>query len=172
MPEPAEPRIPVGYVRRPHGLDGSVIVRPLTDAPEQRFHRDASLITDEVPPRTLVVARVRDHKDGLLLTFASVTDRDASDALRGVTLAIPASERRQLDDDEFWADDLEGLSAVDIAGRHLGVVSSVVLGAAQDRLVVTTTAGEKVEVPFVQAIVGEVDIEGGTVTMDPPEGLF
>jgi 16S rRNA processing protein RimM len=44
--------------------------------------------------------------------------------------------------------------------------------AAQDLLVLRLTDGREVLVPFVTAIVPEVDIEGGRVVLDPPAGLL
>ncbi len=164
-------RIPVGYVRRAHGLRGDVIVRSLSDDPN-RFAVGAEFLTDEDPPRPLRVAEVREHADGDLLRFDQVSNRNAADAMRGVTLTIGADERRQLEDDEFWPEDLEGLTAVDVTGNELGTVASVVFGGAQDRLAVMTPDGTSVEVPFVAAIVTDVDVDSGRVRMDPPPGLF
>ena len=42
---------------------------------------------------------------------------------------------------------------------------------AQDLLAIKTADGE-VLVPFVKAIVPEVDLAAGTVTLTPPTGLF
>jgi 16S rRNA processing protein RimM len=158
-------------VRRAHGLRGDVLIRPLSDDPE-RFVVGAVFQTDESPPRTLEVAVVRPHSEGVLLGLKQIPDRNAAEALRGVTFTIDPAERRQLGEDEFWPEDLEGLVALDVTGAPLGEVTGVVTGAAQDRLAVTTPDGSVVEVPFVAAIVTEVDIPAGIARMDPPPGLF
>ena len=164
-------RIAVAYVRRAHGLGGDVLIRPLSDDPD-RFVVGAAFLTDESPPRTLEVVAVRPHSEGILLGLRQISSRNTAEALRGVTFTIDPDERRQLDDDEYWPEDLEGLTALDAAGETLGRVTAVITGAAQDRLAVTTADGSIVEVPFVAAIVTEVDISGGIVRMDPPPGLF
>lgn len=169
----AEPddRILVGYVRRAHGIRGDVLVRNLSDDPD-RFVVGAQFMTDEDPPRHLEVTEVRAHKDGVLLSLGGITDRAAADAMRGASLTIEPSQRRQLGEDEFWPDDLQGLDVYDSTGEHLGTMSAVLAGSAQDRLVVSTPNGRDIEVPFVAAIVTEVDIAGGAIHMDPPPGLF
>jgi 16S rRNA processing protein RimM len=164
-------RIAVAYVRRAHGLRGDVLIRPLSDDPD-RFVVGAAFQTDESPPRTLEVVAVRPHSEGILLGFRQPLDRSGAEALRGVTLTIDPAERRQLDEDEFWPADLVGLAASDATGAPLGEVTGVITAAAQDRLAVTTPDGRVVEVPFVAAIVTEVDIAGGVIHMDPPPGLF
>ena len=171
MPPDNGERIAVGYVRRAHGLRGDVLLRPLSDDPD-RFVVGATFLTDETPPRALDIVEVRPHSEGILLRLRQIGSRNAAEALRGVTFTIDPDERRELDKDEFWPEDLEGLTAQDAAGVPLGEVTSVITGAAQDRLAVTTPDGRVVEVPFVAAIVTEVDVAGGVVRMDPPPGLF
>jgi 16S rRNA processing protein RimM len=164
-------RVSVGYVRRAHGIGGEVIVRPLTDNPD-RYAAGAEFGTDEDPPRVLAVRSVRRHNDGLLIHFDGISTREAAEGLQGVTLTIDETQRRALGEGEYWPEELEGLVAIDPTGRHLGTVSGVVLGEAQDRLVVTTESGDVVEVPFVEQIVGEIHPSLGHVVVDPPEGLF
>jgi 16S rRNA processing protein RimM len=171
VPADQSERIAVGYVRRAHGLRGDVLIRPLSDDPN-RFVVGAAFLTDESPPRSLEIIEVRPHREGVLLGLRQVSSRSAAEALRGVTFTIGPEERRRLEEDEFWPEDLEGLTVFDDSGTCLGDVTGVITGSAQDRLAVTTPGGDIVEVPFVAAIVGEVDIAGGVVRMDPPPGLF
>lgn len=165
----SDARVVVGYVRRAHGIRGDLIVRSLSDDPD-RFAVGSEFLSDETPAVRYTVVQSRLYNDGRLVRFDGVEDRTSAERLKGVSLTIAASDRRTLEDDEYWPDDLVGLVVIDTAERRLGEVTDVVLGDAQDRLVVTTSDGSVVEVPFVAAIVG--DIEGGSIRLDPPEGLF
>ncbi len=121
--------------------------------------------------RELTVVRVRPHKQTTLVTFADVDTRDDAEELRGSELRIPSSESRPLDEDEFLIQDLIGL--VVVAGdEELGRVVDVVVGAAQDRLIVETAGGRRSDVPFVDALVPEVLVDEGIVRVVPIEGLF
>ena len=164
-------RIPVGYVRRAHGLRGDVLLRPQSDDSE-RFVVGAQFMTDESPARSLEIVEIRSHAEGLLLRFAEIRDRTAAEELRGVTLTIAPEQRRELAEGEYWPEDLVGLAVFDLAGAHLGTVASVVTGGAQDRLVVSAPESVPVEVPFVAALVPVVDVAAGRIEMDPPPGLF
>jgi 16S rRNA processing protein RimM len=169
-PGSAPESIKVGYVRRAHGIKGAVVVRPLTDDPD-RFVVDSELNTDRDEPARLKIDTVQPHKDGLLISFAGVGSRDAAERLRGLSLLIAPSERRQLGPDEYWPEQLVGLSVVDQDETPLGAVSQVIEGSAQDRLQVTGPAGQ-FEIPFVAALVTAVDIDAGRVVVDPPAGLI
>ncbi|MEN8234214.1 MAG: ribosome maturation factor RimM [Actinomycetota bacterium] len=161
----------VGYVRRGHGLNGAVIVRPLTDDATQRWRKGARLSSDGEPPVAYIVAQVGPHKDGLLVQFEGVNDRNAADGLRGTSFTIPSDERRALEGGEYWPDDLTGCAVVDEHDQPLGAVVGVEFGAAQDRLVVQTDEGT-VEVPFVDALVPTVDLENRRVVVIALPGLF
>jgi 16S rRNA processing protein RimM len=160
----------VGQVGRPHGLRGEVTVQVHTDFPEQRFAVGAQLHGDT--GRMFTVETVRSHRGVLLVRFAGITDREAAAELRGRTLSIDAAELPDLTDpDEFYDHQLEGLAAVGPDGATLGRVREVVHAPASDLLVLDTAHGE-VLVPFVQAIVPEVDLAAGRVVLNPPAGLL
>ena len=161
----------VGYVRRAHGINGAVVVRPLTDDPENRWVPGAEFESDATPPRSYTVVEATPYRDDLLVRFGEVGDRNGAEALRGTSFTIDPDDRRDLEDGEFWVEDLVGCAVVDQSGASMGVVDEVVFGAAQDRLAIRTESG-RVEIPFVDAIVPHIDLERRTVVVTPPEGLF
>jgi 16S rRNA processing protein RimM len=145
-------------------------VQVRTDFPEQRFAVGAQLCGDA--GRVLTVETVRFHRGVLLVRFAGIGNREAAADLRGCTLTIDAAELPDLTDpDEFYDHQLEGLVAVGPDGAELGTVREVVHAPASDLLVLETVNGE-VLVPFVHAIVPEVDLAGGRVVLHPPAGLL
>ncbi|MPZ65084.1 MAG: ribosome maturation factor RimM [Pseudonocardiaceae bacterium] len=159
----------VGWVGRPHGLRGEVTVDVRTDFPEQRFSSGATLTAGD---RTLVVRSARPHAGRLLVTFEGVTDRDAAAQLRGTLLTVDTESLPPTGDpDEFHDRQLEGLAAVRADGARLGTIREVVHAPAHDLLLLDTEHGEEL-VPFVRAIVCEVDLATGRVVIDPPEGLL
>jgi 16S rRNA processing protein RimM len=161
-------RITVGRIGRPHGVRGQVTV-VLEPGDRAYFEPGSQLWADD--GRGLVVVSASAYRDrGLVVGFEGVVDRDGAESLRGTILSVPAASRRELDDGEFWLDDLVGLEAVDPAGTLLGTVTAIDFGVAQDRIVVTTPEGREVLVPFVSALVG--DPVDGRVEIRDPGGLF
>ncbi|NIA26222.1 MAG: ribosome maturation factor RimM [Gammaproteobacteria bacterium] len=158
----------VGRILKAHGIRGEVVVVSESDYPE-RFVRGATFNTEI--DTTLTVRSIRVHKGAILVAFEGITDRSAAEGLRGTTLFITVDERRQLEDEEFWPEDLEGLDVRDPQGRLLGRITEVIVGDVQDRLLVRS--GDRVvEVPFVKELVPDVRPESGFVTVVPIEGLF
>jgi 16S rRNA processing protein RimM len=165
----------VGRVGRPHGLRGEVTVEVRTDDPAQRFLAGVSL--DTVPPERgpLTVATARWHSGRLLVRFAGYDDRNAAEALRETLLAIDSGQLGPLTDpEEFYDHDLIGLSVFTVAGEQVGSVADV-LHHGQDTLVIEgqgSRHGAEILVPFVAAIVPEVDVAAGRLVIDPPPGLL
>ena len=83
-------------------------------------------------------------------------------------VSTPASD----EDDAWYEDELVGLRVRSPQGDDLGEVARLDTGGAQDLLVVRRPDGPNVLVPFVRALVPEVDVPGGFVVVDPPGGLF
>jgi 16S rRNA processing protein RimM len=163
----------VGRVVRAHGLRGELVVEPSTDQAEERFAPGTVLQVSGVPARsTLTITAARWHSGRLLVTVDEVTDRDTAEALRRGVLRAEASDADIADDDEFHDHQLEGLRAELADGTVVGTVTAVAHGAGGELLVVVPPEGGELLVPFVTAIVPTVDLAGGRVVLDPPEGLF
>jgi 16S rRNA processing protein RimM len=162
----------VGRIGRPHGVRGEVTVEVLTDEPERRFVVGTSIATEPADRGPLVVAGRRWHKDILLIAFDGVTDRDVAEELRGTMLVIDSADVEPYDDpDEFHDHQLIGLAVETVAGDPVGEVTDV-LHHGQDLLVVRRKGADEALIPFVKALVPEVDLEGGRLVVDPPEGLL
>ena len=159
----------VGRIGPPNGVQGAVVVQPFTDDPDERFAPGAVLQTSGEP---LTVEASRWQGKRLVVQFDGVADRPGAERLRGIELQVDASTRPALDDpDDFYDTDLVGLSVSTVDGRALGPVRDVVHSPAADYLVVKVDGHEHL-VPFVAAVVPTVDVAGGRVVIDPPEGLF
>lgn len=167
----------VGRIGKPHGIRGEVTVDVRSDEPDRRYATGAVLRV-EAPRgsafahRTLTVAKTRWHQSTLLVAFEEIADRNAAEAARGVVLhaTIPADETPE-DPDEFYDHQLVGLAAYDVDGTHLGEVTGLVHGGAQDLLAVKALDGRPTLVPFVSALVPEVDVAGGRVVIADRPGL-
>src|SRR6476660_8993557 len=168
----ADNHLLVARIGKPHGLRGEVTVQLHTDDPESRFATGSELTTEAVPgsgvPRVLTVSSARSHRGIWLIGFEGVPDRSGAESLRGTRLFtdVPAGPPEN-EDEGFYEADLVGLAVVATDGAQLGTVTALQTGAAQDLLVVELAGGGEALVPFVEAIVPEVDLERGRVVLDP-----
>ena len=165
----------VGRIVKTHGIRGELVVEPRTDSPEQRFAAGVSLRgwAPDGSTTSLTVASARPHGARMLVRFTEIPDRDTAEGLRGYTLRVDTSELAALDDpDEFHDHQLEGLRAELADGTAVGTVTEVVHAPGGELLALDTGGATTALVPFVRQIVTEVDLAGGRVVLDAPEGLL
>ena len=168
----------IARIGKPHGLLGEVTVQLHTDEPERRLAVGTVIDTEATSgtgvPRALTVRSTRVHNGVWLVGFEEIPDRTGAESLRGTRLVVDSADVLPApdEDDVFTEEQLRGLEVVDPAGVVLGTVGGLELGAAQDRLVILLPDGREAQVPFVAAIVPEVDLEGHRVVVDAPPGLL
>jgi 16S rRNA processing protein RimM len=166
--------VTVGRIGRAHGIRGDVVVGVRTDEPELRFADGSKLDTDPAAVGPLTVAATRWHSGELIVRFAGVKDRTAAEALRGTWLRVDSGTLPPPSDpDEFRDHDLVGMSVRTGSGLPVGEVTDV-LHHGQDILAIRPAgpAQEEILVPFVKAIVTDVDVAAGILIIDPPAGLL
>jgi 16S rRNA processing protein RimM len=164
-------RVVVGRVGRAHGIKGEVAVEVRTDEPERRFAPGSSLVAGD---RTVVVAAARNHSGRLLLRLEGVPDRTAAEALQGRVLEVEVDPADVPDEDDAYYDhQLVGLRVHDHGGADVGVVADVLHLPEQDLLSVDLDDGPRgVLVPFVVALVPDVDLDAGLVRLADVPGLL
>jgi 16S rRNA processing protein RimM len=164
-------RILVGVIGAPHGVRGALRVKPYTADPQALASYGPLASEDGV--LTLAVESARLQGDMLVVQFAGVTDRDAAASLTGTRLYVPRARLPEPEPDEFYHADLIGLRLEDRAGTGLGTIAAVMNFGAGDLLEVKPAGGgATVYLPFTRAFVPDIDLAGGRVIAEPPEGLF
>jgi 16S rRNA processing protein RimM len=161
----------VGVIGRAHGVRGEVAVELRTDEPDRRFSPGQQLRAEDSSGLFTVLA-ARQHAGGLLVRFDEVADRTAADAVRGTLLVADVDlDERPGDAGEFYDRQLIGLAARTPDETNVGRVASVLHLPHQDLLELDTARGPRL-VPFVEALVPEIDIEGGWLRIAAMPGLL
>lgn len=148
-----------GVVGRSHGLDGSFYV---LRARAEVLERGASLIVGgearEIERRAGTPARP-------IIRLVGSTSRTDSEALRGTELRVPRAAVAPLDEDEFWADELEGATVVD-GDRPVGVVKRLLAYPSCELLEVAREGAPDVLVPLVRDAIRSVDVPTRTIDVN------
>ena len=166
----------VGRLLKAHGLKGAIKLELYTDDPALRFV-PGSVYTLQVPDespwvgKTVTLKELKWYNDQAVVFLEGIDDRDAAESLVKAILWIDEDQdSRPIEEDAWYDYQLIGLT-VRRNGHAVGAISRVDHFPAQDLLIIDTGDSE-VLVPFVKAIVTGVDIEAGTMDIDPPIGLF
>lgn len=159
-PDP-EGHVRVGQIVGPFGIKGGLKVASLTDFPE-RFDVGSLLYLSSVAHR---VTESHWHKSQVRVVIEGVETVEDAEALKWHYLTVPASDRPELEDDEYLARELVGLTVVE-DGKTIGTVDEVVASPAHDLLRV----GDAL-IPCVGAFVKNVDLDKGEIEVSLIEGM-
>jgi 16S rRNA processing protein RimM len=169
---PVAERICVGRIGAAHGTRGEVKLWSYTADPTAISSYGALESADGA--RALRIEALRPGKGFLVARFAGVADRTAAERLRNIDLYVARDRLPAVQaSDEFYHADLLGLAAMDARGETLGTVTAIHNFGAGDLIeIAPAKGGNGVLIPFTDAAVPVVDIGGGRIVIDPPNGLF
>lgn len=145
-------------------------VHPFADDPHAWSKLPAWWLGQENAPsadwRETAVLRSRVHLGALVAQLAGVADRDAAEALKGTLVGVPREALPPAGKDEYYWDDLIGLEVVNVRGERLGEVDSLIETGANDVLCVRAGDGRELLLPFVGAVVLDVDLAQKRIRVD------
>lgn len=160
----------LGEIGAAQGLKGEVRLRSYTEEPTAIARYGA--LEDEAG-RAVEIESVRVTPKALVARIKGVTTREGAEALARTRLYISRSRLPERETDEWYHADLIGLAAIGARGEEIGTVVAVQNFGAGDLIEIKPAeGGATVLVPFTRDMVPEVDVEGGRLTLNPPEGLF
>ncbi|KAJ4980760.1 hypothetical protein NE237_031597 [Protea cynaroides] len=190
--------IEIGYIASAHGLQGELRVQPSTDFPELRFAqpgkrwlREQILGREMVREVQLVDGRSHPGQKSWIVSLSGIDTVDQAKQLVGSTLLVREQDRPVLEDGEFYTPDLVGITVIHKdTGKPLGTVVDVFNSGMNDLLRVRLNSSEEmldrtsssfsendgsgplVWIPFVEAIVPDVDMTRREIHITPPKGLL
>ena len=110
-------------------------------------------------PREIV--RAAGTQDRPILRLEGCTSREDAEALRGLELRAEVA----LEDDEYWAHDLEGCAVVD-GERAVGFVRRMTALPSCEVLEVDRPDGSELLVPLVRDAIRSIDVAGRRIDVD------
>ena len=155
----------IGKIGGAHGVRGEVKIIPLTDDVRRFSSLSECMILDEKEhiKETLEVEKTR--VDG-------IDDRDEVGKLTGYFIGVTRDNAVKLPEGRFFIADLIGLTVVDSERGELGTIKDIMNSGASDIIIVKRKGKNELLIPYLNAIVYEVDIAGGTMKVKLPEGLY
>ena len=166
----------VGQVVAAQGLKGEVRILPASDFPQRftepgsRWLRRRGHNEQEVQ---LLNGRQLPGKELFVVRFEGINDRTAAESLVHQEFLVAADDIPELEDGEFHVRDLQGLSVrLETESDPIGVVVDLHHGGNDLLEIELKDDGRRCLVPFVDAIVPQVELEEGWLLITPPKGLL
>lgn len=163
-------RAVIGRIYKVFGVRGEVLAGP-TAGDARRFSAGMRLYLGESGDESLVVAGLRPHGDGLLLTFEGRPDRTSVEDLSGRWLYVDAATLPELPEGTYYHYQLVGLTVTRADGSVLGRLAQVLDVPSQD-LYEVQGDGKVWMVPAAREFVAWIDLEKGEMRLTDREDLL
>ncbi len=159
----------VGKIVGTHGIKGEVKV--INESDFDRFVVGNTLyVYKNNKYEPIVIDSVRYHKKFVLITFNKHTN--INEILDYVNTKIYIDKHEDdLEDDEYYFEELIGCKTYDQFNEYIGVVKDILILPTQEVLEIEKENGKIVMVPFVEAFMKDIDIDNKTIIIEVIEGL-
>jgi len=167
----------IGRIVRPHGVKGAFKVAPETDDPDRFLSLERVYVGPDMGSATsfdIVSVRIQPSKHGqtVILELDGVEDRTAAEQLGKPRVFAAESDLPELEEGEYYIDELIGLGVDDGSGKIVGSVADVLELPGQDRLLIRKKSGGEALVPLVPDLIESIDFEERVIRIIPIEGLL
>lgn len=169
-PEGEPVYLAVGFLRRPHGVHGEIVMDLHTDFPE-RLKRGRKLLVGEEHTE-FTVDGVREHQNGILIKFNGIDTPEGAGQLRNQWVYVKASEVPPLPEGQIYKYELIGFQVVDEDGKSLGTLVEIIETGANDVYVVRDESGREILLPAIPPVILERDTVRRLMRVHLLEGLI
>jgi len=162
--------IEIGYIKKPKGLKGEVFVVLHGSDPSFLSVGDGLKLGSD--KNELIITSLKNYKEGFLFTFEGVSDRNQSEALKGVKLYISSELAESFNsEEEVFLATLIGYQFYNF-DKQKGVISGFSETKAHDLIQITLEGNKRVEVPWVESFIKAVDHNSRSVYFEAPVELL
>ena len=178
-PEPSasEDLVVVGRVRRPTGIDGTLLVE-VYSGKSNRFSAGDLVFIDGSEHE---IIRTGASGKSAKIKLAGIDSIEKAGPFRGEELAVTIDSLPENPPGVYYHYEILGIDVVTVGGKQLGTLTEVIETGSNDVFVVSPggdaarrdakNSGE-ILIPVLDGVIVDVDKENGVMTIDPPPGLF
>jgi 16S rRNA processing protein RimM len=151
--------ISIGFIRRPHGVKGHVLVDALSDIPDRFRNLKQVWVEKSDGQRTSVeIEALKDTGNALLIKFRDIHTPEQAALLRGGYIQIALENAATLPEGRYYVFELIGCRVVSDQGDEIGVLRDILEMPAHDIFVVDTPRGEAL-IPAVRDVTLAIEPE-------------
>jgi 16S rRNA processing protein RimM len=159
----------VGFLRRPHGVHGEIIMDLHTDFPERLKPGRKLLVSEE--HKLMVVEGIREHQKGVIIKFNGINTPEEAGTLRNTWVYIKASDAPPLPKGQIYQHQLFGFQVVDENGNPLGELVEIIETGANNVYVIRDASGKEILLPAIPSVILELDADRRLMRVHLLEGL-
>lgn len=157
-------QVVLGKISGVFGVKGWLKVYSYTSPLESILNYSGWTLERNGVVQTCKIAKGQRHGKGIIVLLEGITNRNQAEEYIGNVIKLDRSELPDVQENEYYWADLEGLNVVTTDGVELGVVEYLFDTGSND---VMHIKGDKARLlPFIDQVVKEVNLKEGLITVD------
>lgn len=150
-------KIIIGKFGATHGIRGDIKVYPLTDFPE-RFN---TIKTAYVDDKEIEISKTRYQKNFVVMKIKGIDNREDAMRFTNKLLKINRADAASLNEGEYYAFDIVGLSVINQDDIVLGEITDILKTGSNDVYITKAKDGRQILIPALKKVVTEINIQNG-----------
>lgn len=150
-------KIIIGKFGATHGIRGDIKVYPLTDFPE-RFN---TIKTAYVDDKEIEISKTRYQKNFVVMKIKGIDNREDAMRFTNKLLKINRADAASLNEGEYYAFDIVGLSVINQDDVVLGEITDILKTGSNDVYITKAKDGRQILIPALKKVVTEINIQNG-----------
>ena len=159
----------IGFLRRPHGVSGEIIMDLHTDFPE-RIKAGRKVYVGE-KYETLTIDSARAHGNGMLIRLNGCDTPETAGRFRNQWVYVKSTEVPALPAGKVYKHELIGLTVTTDSGETLGVLNEILETGANDVYVVKNESGAEILLPAIPDVILGIDMDERVIRVHLMDGL-
>jgi 16S rRNA processing protein RimM len=160
----------IGFLRRPHGVQGEVIMDLHTDFPERIKPGRKVYIGEKHEAFTMDAVRV--HGNGLLVKIRGFDTPETSGRFRNQWVYVKSTEVPALPEGKYYKHELIGLVVMTDVEEKLGILNEVLETGANDVYIIQKEDGKEILLPAIPDVVLNVNMTDRIMKVHLIDGLL
>lgn len=161
----------LGYIVKPHGIQGALTIYLDTDNPEQYTKMETVYVEFQHKLLPFFIEHLQISGNRANVKFHDIDGIEAASSYKGCALYLPLSMLPPLDDQQFYYHEIVGFSVQEASYGMLGEVTNVYEGHGNDLLAIDYK-GNEVLVPIRDEFIIGIDKQAKLMRLDLPDGLI
>ena len=168
----------VGLITSPHGINGKVKVKSLSDFEERFIKPGVRWLQkeNEFPAELELTSGFKQPgKETFIISFKGINTRNKANELKQYKILVKPNILPKLNKEEFHLMELVNLEVKILENKEFKIIGKVINleNEKNNLLVIQLFKNEKrVLIPFVKEIVPLIDIKNNFLIITPPKGLL
>jgi 16S rRNA processing protein RimM len=159
----------VGFIRRPHGTRGELIMDIHTEFPERLCPGTKVFLGDVHQLMRLASARM--HGNAMLVSFRGLDTPEKAGYLRNTWVYVTAADRPPLPEGKVYQHQILGMRIITDNGQELGHLVDIFETGANNIYVVETPDLKEILLPAIPDVILDINFPNGQIKVHLIEGL-